>query len=78
MRTTLTLDPDVSAMIERELGEKKTTLKAVVNARLRRGFALDVAPPKCDLPRAMDLGGPLIRNFDSIADVLELLENDPR
>ena len=76
MRTTLSLDPDVASLVEQELSQKKTTLKAVINEKLRRGFALDAAAeqPKFELPPAMDLGKPLIHNFDNIAEVLELME----
>ncbi len=78
MRTTLSLESDVAALIEQELSEKKTTLKAVINERLRRGFAIEVGTPKYDLPTPMNLGNPLIQNFDNIGDILELIENDPR
>jgi hypothetical protein len=59
------------------LAEKQTTLKAVVNDRLRRGFAVEPPREEFELPPPMDLGRPLIANFDNIAEVLELIENDP-
>lgn len=77
MRTTLTLEPDVSAMIERELTEKNTTLKSVINERLRRGYAAESSRQVCEIPAPMKLGKPLVANFDNIAEVLELIENDP-
>jgi hypothetical protein len=78
MRTTLCLDPDVSALIERELAEKQTTLRAVINERLRRGFAVEPPLAHYELPAPMDLGKPLIANFANIAEVLELIGNDLR
>jgi hypothetical protein len=72
------LDPDIGAMIARELAERKTTLKAVINERLRRGFAADVERTRYELPNPLDLGAPFIHNFDNIADVLDLIANDSR
>lgn len=78
MRTTLTLDPDVAVLIERDLREQKTTLKAIVNERLRRGFALEaVGRQKIDyrLPKPLNLGKPLLKNLDNIGEILELLDS---
>ena len=45
MRTTLSLDDDVSVRLERLRKERKSTFKALVNEALRRGLdALE--PPK--------------------------------
>jgi hypothetical protein len=40
MRTTLTLDPEVSQRIEQEAREKGMSLDSVVNEVLRAGFGL--------------------------------------
>ncbi len=58
--------------------DRDAAMKAVINERLRRGFAIEVGTPKYDLPTPMNLGSPLIQNFDNIGDILELIENDPR
>ena len=42
MRTTLTLDPDVAELIDREMAKRKLSLKSVVNDALRR--ALGASP----------------------------------
>lgn len=79
MRTTLTLDPDVAVLIERELSERKTTLKALVNEKLRKGFAASASSGgrrSFNLPKAMDLGKPLLENLDNVAEILELIEGD--
>ena len=39
MRTTLTIDDDVAAMIKRESKRKGLSFKELVNAALRRGLA---------------------------------------
>ena len=78
MRITLTLDLDVAVLIERELRKQKTTLKAIVNERLRRGFALEAAgQQKIDyhLPKPLNLGKPLLKDLDNIGEILELLDS---
>lgn len=44
MRTTLTLDDDVAALLEQERRRKGMTFKEVVNAALRRGLAEEGKP----------------------------------
>jgi len=46
MRTTLTLDPDVSQALKARIAEKNTTLKRVVNEALRRGLAAEPGKKK--------------------------------
>lgn len=38
MRTTLTLDPDVSKLLEQEVDRSRKSMKQVVNEALRRGL----------------------------------------
>ncbi len=45
MRTTLTLDPDVAERLRQEVIPGKTSLKQVVNDRLRIGLGLTTAEP---------------------------------
>jgi len=40
MRTTLTLDPDVSEKIRQETSSGKTSLKKLINEKLRIGFGI--------------------------------------
>ena len=78
MRTTLTLDPDVAALIERDLREQNTTLKALVNEKLRRGFALEAGGRQkvnYHLPKPLNLGRPLVKNLNNIGEILELLDS---
>jgi hypothetical protein len=45
MRTTLTLEPDVAAQVERLRKEREMALKDVINEALRRGL-LEMSKPK--------------------------------
>ena len=79
MRTTLTLDDDVAAAIERLRRARDQSLKAVVNDALREGLSrLDApVPPRRRFRTAtVDLGRPLIANIDNIADVLAVVESE--
>ena len=57
MRTTLTLDEDNAAKLHEEMARTGKSLKATVNACLRRGFETpsedDLATPFSIEPRAM-------------------------
>lgn len=45
MRTTLTIDDDLAAILERERVRKGVSLKEVVNSLLRRGLELEQLTP---------------------------------
>jgi hypothetical protein len=78
MRTTLTLEPDVSAEIERRRRERGTSLKQEVNELLRAGLRAADEPPAANesyrLP-VFDLGEPLIP-IDDIDYALRIAEGD--
>lgn len=75
MRTTLTLDPDVAAEVERIRREEGVGLSEALNRLARR--ALAIAPEqKKYVHRAADLG--LLIDVSNIGDVLDLLDNDER
>lgn len=77
MRTTLSLDDDVAAMIERLREERKLGLKEVVNLALREGLPR-LSEPK--VPRepyrtkAFDSGPCLLPSLDCYGEVLEQIE----
>jgi hypothetical protein len=79
MRTTLTLDEDVAAAIERRRHELNHTLKQEVNDLLRAGLARtegerpEPAPVRVE---PLEVGRPLVDNFDDIAAVLALAEGE--
>jgi hypothetical protein len=79
MRTTLTLDDDVAATLERLRRARERSLKDLVNEALRLGLRQMSAPPKRSKPfhtLAVDLGPCRIGSIDSIADALAVAEGE--
>jgi hypothetical protein len=79
MRTTLTLDDDVAAAIERLQASRDQSLKDVVNEALRAGLAqLEQPPPPRRKFRTatVDLGRCLVGSIDNVADVLAVVESE--
>ena len=79
MRTTLTLDDDVAALLRRVQSDRKASLKDVVNEALRRGLQQIVAPnppPAGYRTPSLDLGRSLIGSLDNTAEVLALIEGE--
>lgn len=70
MRTTITLDPDVEALVKKEMREKGSSFKGTVNDALRRALAPRVRPPawfptynmgvpRIDITKALQIAGQL-------------------
>ena len=79
MRTTLTLDDDVAAMIERLRKTRRQSLKAVVNEALRQGLrqaTTDQRRPPAFRTRSVDLGRCLLGTVDDVAEVLAVAEGE--
>lgn len=79
MRTTLTLDPDVAALLERVRKGRDVSLKDAVNEGLRRGLRQMMEPAKpSDPPRTMSvpLGRCLVGDLDNVAEALAIAEGD--
>ncbi len=79
MRTTLTLDDDVAALLKRAMSRQRRTLKDVVNDALRDGLARQVSPrpqPARFETRAANLGRCLVPSLDNIAQVLAFAEGE--
>jgi hypothetical protein len=79
MRTTLTLDDDVAALLRRVLARRKDGLKSVINEALRHGLRQMEAPPRRRVTyqtAAVDTGRCLLPNVDDIAEVLAVAEGD--
>jgi adenine C2-methylase RlmN of 23S rRNA A2503 and tRNA A37 len=78
MRTTLTLDDDVSVQIERLRRARDANLKDIVNEALRRGLR-DMSSPqrkrRAFRTRAFRMGKPLI-NVDNVSEALAHLEGE--
>jgi hypothetical protein len=78
MRTTLTLDDDVTAQIERLRRKRDASLKDLVNEALRRGLRDMAAPPKKRKPFRMKTfhGGKQLIPIDNVAEAIALIEGE--
>jgi len=79
MRTTLTLDDDVTVLIEKVRRREKAGLKAVVNEALRRGLRHMLTPQKTRGPYrtpAVSLGKCFYGSLDDVAEVLAVAERE--
>ena len=59
MRTTVTLEPDVEALVKRVMRERGLTFKQAVNEAIRAGAGERGARAEVDLP-VYDMGEPLV------------------
>jgi hypothetical protein len=78
MRTTLTLDDDVTVQLERLRRARDASLKELVNEALRLGLREMSAPQKKRKPfrtQVSHMGKPLI-NLDNTAEVLAFIEGE--
>jgi hypothetical protein len=79
MRTTLTLDEDVAALLERARQVRRATLKQVANEALRRGLSQMTAPAPRGEPyrtRTVSLGRCLVGDLDDVSEVLAIAEGE--
>ena len=80
MRTTLTIDPDVAALLRRAHGSRGGSFKALVNEALRQGLRRMSAPPPdrsaCYRTATADLGRCLHASLDDVAEVLAVAEGE--
>lgn len=79
MRTTLTLDDDVAALLSRARQARRGSLKVLVNEALRRGLVQLAAPAPPRKPfrtRSVSLGPCLLGNLDDVAEALAVAEGE--
>jgi hypothetical protein len=79
MRTTLTLDDDVAAALERLRRARDASLKDVVNDALRRGLnELTVKPRRRETFRtkSVELGRLRIIGIDNVSESLAIAEDE--
>ncbi len=79
MRTTLTIEDDVAAELERLRRARDARLKDLVNEALRRGLQDMTAPSKKRKPfrtRSFDGGRLLVASIDNIAELLAEVEGE--
>lgn len=77
MRTTLTLDDDVSVMLKKLQEEQGLSFKEAVNRALRQGLYLVMEPKKHEPYRlkTYNLGKSLV-NLDDIGEALAIAEGE--
>jgi hypothetical protein len=77
MRTTLTIDDDVAAVLERLRKGRNARLKDLINEALRRGLSDMEARPerKPFRTKSMDLGRPLI-DVSNVAEAIAFAEGE--
>jgi hypothetical protein len=80
MRTTLTLDDDVTAKLNELRRSEDRDLKSLVNEALRQGLAQLGRRPRRGRARtrAVSLGRCKVGSIDNIAEVLAIAEGDLR
>lgn len=79
MRTTLTIDDDVAALLENIRRTNKASLKSVVNKALRQGLREMRTPYRQGKPyqsRSVSLGRCLVGNLDDISEALAISEGE--
>jgi predicted transcriptional regulator len=79
MRTTLTLDKDVAAVIERLRKTRDESLKYIVNEALREGLKHMAAPQRKQRAvrtGSVDLGRCMLPGVDNVAEVLAVAESE--
>jgi hypothetical protein len=80
VRTTLTLDPDVAAQLERVRKRRQLGLKEAVNEAMRRGLAAMEegarAPAAPFEFKTLRLGKCLVPSLDDVSAVLGELDDD--
>ena len=77
MRTTLTIEDDVAALLERARRDRKQSFKALINEALRQGLREMTTPPKRSKPyrtSSVSLGRCLVGSLDDISEVLAAAE----
>jgi hypothetical protein len=80
MRTTLSLDDDVAASLERLRERKHLSHKQLVNEALRLGLARLEQPDESRRQRSytspVSLGRPRLPDVDDVSETLALVEGD--
>jgi hypothetical protein len=74
MRTTITLEPEVEALVRKAMKERDVSFKQVVNEAIVRGLGPAVTPAPVDLP-VHNMGKPLV-NVDKALHIYGDLEDE--
>ncbi|WHZ19247.1 MAG: hypothetical protein OJF55_001396 [Rhodanobacteraceae bacterium] len=76
MRTTITLEPDVEALLKKAMRERGLTFKDAVNQAVRAGLTKPVENVPPFKQRTMHLGRPLVDLTKALALADELYDQD--
>ena len=80
MRTTITLEDDVAALVKKAMKARRASLKVVVNDAIRAGLVPLTEKAREEGPgfrtRSFDGGRCLIGSLDSVGEVLAVLEGE--
>ena len=79
MRTTLTLEDDVAAMLKKVMARRDCSLKEVVNDALREGLRTLGKPASARTAyrtQPWRLGGSLVGSLDNVEEVLPRVEGE--
>jgi hypothetical protein len=74
VRTTITLTPEVEALVKKAMAERKMSFKEIVNEAIRRGLGGAATSPKVELP-TFDMGPPKI-SLDKATQLAAALEDE--
>jgi hypothetical protein len=74
MRTTITLTPEVEALVKKAMAHRKMSFKEIVNEAIRRGLGGAATSPKVELP-TFDMGPPKI-SLDKATQLAAALEDE--
>lgn len=80
MRTTLTLDPDVAAMLKTRLAKGDVSFKQAVNDAMRKGLAADQIPARTKKRYVLRPGTPSggwlvdLSNMGAVYEMLDRLD----
>lgn len=79
MRTTLTIEDDVAARLEKAVRTRRQSLKAVINETLRAGLDRLESPKPARQPfrtKGFNLGPSLVGSLDNIEEILSRVEGE--
>lgn len=81
MRTTVTLESDVSALLKRMEKERGTKFKTLINTVLREGIAaMSHAKPRASTFKSptcpQNLGKPLVDDLSDTGEILSIIDGD--
>ena len=74
MRTTITLTPEVEAMVKKAMAQRKMSFKEIVNEAILRGLGGAPSGPMVELP-TFDMGPPKI-SLDKATQLAAALEDE--